>query len=473
MNEAVLNSIIKLFALIKLYDKAQDALLSYGFVKLFLKRQFNDKVQNEQLENYESCLVRYHSESASTDDYESVILTICKRINKGITRKQKILILISLLQYLKSYFIFSFENDSQSAFTINLLLKIARIFNIDDQTFENIQAFINNNISNISPQEQLLIINQDKHFSHQTIKHVLVERMYGQLAILHLPEYQLLFFNYKGETPLNYNGTNIYADLTYNFEPGSFLTIVNLKKVFYSEILLRFMDIEQGVSLCASEIKYRFPKASVGIEPFSFKAHSGELVGIMGISGSGKSTLLNLLNGTLPLKSGDIFINGWSLINHKEKLDGLIGHVPQDDLIIEELTVFQNLYYNAKMCFGQLSEEEIIQKVNQELEALDIFEIKDLPAGNPLNKFISGGQRKRLNIALETIRKPSILFIDEPTSGLSSSDSEKIIDLLKTLTFSGKLLFINIHQPSSSIFKNLDKLLVLDKGGIRYILETR
>lgn len=85
--------------------------------------------------------------------------------------------------------------------------------------------------------------------------------------------------------------------------------------------------------------------------------------------------------------------------------------------------------------------------------------------GSPLDKTISGGQRKRLNIALELIREPSVLFVDEPTSGLSSRDSENIMDLLKELALKGKLVFVVIHQPSSDIFKMFDRLLILDTGG--------
>jgi energy-coupling factor transporter ATP-binding protein EcfA2 len=99
------------------------------------------------------------------------------------------------------------------------------------------------------------------------------------------------------------------------------------------------------------------------------------------------------------------------------------------------------------------------------LKSLGLYEIKDMKVGSPLNKKISGGQRKRLNIALELIREPAVLFLDEPTSGLSSRDSENILDLLKELALKGKLVFIVIHQPSSDIFKRFDRLFVLDHGG--------
>jgi ABC-type multidrug transport system ATPase subunit len=103
--------------------------------------------------------------------------------------------------------------------------------------------------------------------------------------------------------------------------------------------------------------------------------------------------------------------------------------------------------------------------VIETLKSLGIYESKDLIVGNPLQKTISGGQRKRLNIALELLREPAILFLDEPTSGLSSRDSENILDLLKELSLKGKLVLTTIHQPSSDIYKMFDNLMLLDVGG--------
>src|SRR5690606_27369708 len=185
----------------------------------------------------------------------------------------------------------------------------------------------------------------------------------------------------------------------------------------------------------------------------------------MGASGSGKSTLINILNGNEKPTSGSVQINSLDLHQEPEKLEGAIGYVPQDDLLIEDLTVFQNLFYSAKLCFGDKSDEEITRLVDKTLYDLGLQETKNLKVGNVLNKTISGGQRKRVNIGLELLREPLIMFVDEPTSGLSSHDSENIMDLLKELSLSGKLIFVVIHQPSSEIFKMFDRLLILDVGG--------
>ena len=185
---------------------------------------------------------------------------------------------------------------------------------------------------------------------------------------------------------------------------------------------------------------------------------NGQMVGIMGGSGTGKSTLVKVLNGSLKHDAGSIYINGHNLLTEKKELEGMIGYIPQDDLLIEELTVFQNLYFNAKLCLDGYSEEALTERVNMILTDLDLFEVRELKVGSPLHKLISGGQRKRLNIALEIIREPYILFVDEPTSGLSSTDSENVMMLLKELAMKGKLVVVNIHQPSSDLFKLFDQL---------------
>ncbi len=146
-------------------------------------------------------------------------------------------------------------------------------------------------------------------------------------------------------------------------------------------------------------------------------------------------------------------------------LEGVLGYVPQDDLLIEDLTVFENLYFAACQCFKGKSKAEITSIVDHTLMNLGLLEKRDLKVGSPFNKVISGGQRKRLNIALELIREPSVLLLDEPTSGLSSRDSEILMDLLRDLTLKGKLIFTVIHQPSSEIFKMFDKIIILDQEG--------
>ena len=165
--------------------------------------------------------------------------------------------------------------------------------------------------------------------------------------------------------------------------------------------------------------------------------------------------MLNVLNGHLNPSQGEVLINNVNLHKQTAEVEGIIGYIPQDDFLIEDLTVYENLYYAARLCFGDVSLEEIEKLVAKTLSSLGLTEIRDLKVGTPLEKIISGGQRKRVNVGLELLREPQVLFVDEPTSGLSSRDSENIMDLLKELSLKGKLVFVVIHQPSSDIFKNV------------------
>jgi ABC-type multidrug transport system ATPase subunit len=224
-------------------------------------------------------------------------------------------------------------------------------------------------------------------------------------------------------------------------------------------------NIESKFVFTAEEIEYNYRNSTNGVKRFNFSEESGRLIGIIGGSGSGKSTLLNILNGNIKPRNGTIKINGFDIHEQKEQVKGVIGYVPQDDLLIKELSVFQNLYINAELCFSYFNKQQLTALVEKALVDFDLVEARDLNVGDAFTTILSGGQRKRLNIALELIREPSILFVDEPTSGLSSADSEKVIILLKRQTLKGKLVIANIHQPSSDVFKMLDKLLIMDQGG--------
>ena len=249
---------------------------------------------------------------------------------------------------------------------------------------------------------------------------------------------------FTGSGELSMNGQLLQEDKIYPFSQGSSIKGYKITPIYYWDVTMQFLKEDFKASRVVYEVnnlEYRFKSGAVGIHHMSFKEESGRMVGIMGASGAGKSTLLGVLNGTSEPYDGEVLINGISIHKEKEKIKGLIGYVSQDDLLIEELTVFENLYYNAKLCFDNLTEEEIITRVDSVLKNLGLHEIRNIQVGSPLNKKISGGQSKRLNISLELIREPAIMFLDEPTSGLSSRDSENILDLLEGTCTKGQTSF--------------------------------
>lgn len=294
-----------------------------------------------------------------------------------------------------------------------------------------------------------------------------VDNFRGQIQICAIPSANMHLLRFSGENELYMNNQLLDQNRVHILSPGASIKNARMKPIYYSDIISAYNidKVKAQIVLEAHNLQYKFKNGVTGLHKMNFIVQSGNLVGIMGASGSGKSTLLNVLNGNYPPEKGEVLINGIDIHKDKKEIEGLIGYVSQDDMLIEELTVFENLYFSAKLSFGDYNKFKLIRTVHNLLKNLGLYEVRNMQVGSPLDKKISGGQRKRLNIALELIREPTILFLDEPTSGLSSRDSENIMDLLKELALKGKLVFVVIHQPSSDIFKRFDRLLVLDQGG--------
>lgn len=435
-------------------------------VESYLRRILNQ----ELVEGYLSIFNTYYARHQSLVNSRGVkrigpdsvkILRICDQINRELTQKQKLIVLIHLFEFAYS------DRSEISSQEYEFIETVSESFNINAEEYDLIRKYTISSGSEKFSSGKILIVDNREENHRENVKHFYSRHFKGELWFLQAASTNIYFIRYLGDNELYLNGQLLQPNKVFVFNPGSSIRDHNIRPIYYSDVVTVFHEEqrESRIAFEVDDIYYRFKNGTVGLRPMSFVKESGRLVGIMGASGAGKSTLLNVLNGTEKPTSGNIRINGIDIHSEKQKIEGLIGHVSQDDLLIEELTVFQNLYYNAKLCFSNYKEEKIIATVDRMLQNLGLFEIKDIQVGTPLNKMISGGQRKRLNIALELIREPAVLFLDEPTSGLSSRDSENIMDLLKELSLKGKLVFVVIHQPSSDIFKMFDELLILDTGG--------
>ena len=472
MNESMLKSLMRLFAIMASINKEAIHVLARNFVESYLTRQFSQKLAERFLlifEEYFNELDR--EEKKGLEKKISVlsvkILSICTRINEELHIRHRFQILLSLIQFAKYFEDYSQVRSGFSNAITDAVETIADGLLITAEEYANCTSFIVDKFYKVPNKERLLVISDDKDFQFTEIKHYPKDGLSGQIFVLRILRADTYLFQYTGKERLELNGNYIFPRHVYFMPRGSSIKGKGISPIYYSDVIAGYLKDTTGdqVDFLARNIEFHFKNSPNGIHNFSFQGKSGQLVGIMGGSGTGKSTLVKVLNGSLKHDAGSIYINGHNLLTEKKELEGMIGYIPQDDLLIEELTVFQNLYFNAKLCLDGYSEEELTERVNMILTELDLFEVKYLKVGSPLHKFVSGGQRKRLNIALELIREPYILFVDEPTSGLSSTDSENVMMLLKELAMKGKLVLVNIHQPSSDLFKLFDQLIVLDKGG--------
>ena len=228
----------------------------------------------------------------------------------------------------------------------------------------------------------------------------------------------------------------------------------------------RIIEEERNIirTLEVSDVNHRFGGGEVALEGLSFSITRGELVCVMGASGSGKSTLLRVLAGQLQSTRGEVLLNGQSLYTNLDQLKRYISYIPQEDAFDEHLTIAENLQFAAAIRSPHLSRRDRSRRLEGKLVELGLSERRDAVVGAAVKKTLSGGERKRLNIGLDMIGSADIYLFDEPTSGLSSKDSEHVIEIIRGMAHN-KVIMVTIHQPSSKLFQMFHKAILLDKGG--------
>ena len=439
MTDILLSSFLSLFALFGKKEQVDEAWAKTMLIS-FLRHHFGIRNIDTYLGLYDDMRGAYEMMDDDALDTQSIVTSICSELHGKIRQSEATMLLLRLMEFC----------NYRPGHSDELFQTMAKTFQVSDSTFENFVDFV----------------------AGKESRDVLVHKLPdtdGTLKTLLSPSGTLLF-TYTGNDKVMLNDVPVLSGSFQVWLQSSVLKGKNGAPVYFSNIIAAYKkargednEKQETVEFCGRDINFRFPNSDNGMHDLSFTLHQGELLAIMGGSGTGKTTLLSLLNGSLTPQEGTITINGHSITEPEAK--ALIGFVPQDDLLIEELTVYQNLWFTAKLCFEGMSDAELDRRVMKTLKDLGLDAAKDLKVGSAINKYISGGQRKRLNIALELIREPAVLFLDEPTSGLSSADTEKVINLLKEQTFKGKLIIVNIHQPSSDVYKLFDRLWLLDKGG--------
>ncbi|HTF18997.1 MAG TPA: ATP-binding cassette domain-containing protein [Chryseolinea sp.] len=468
MSEELLKAILQLFAIVareRITDVERNNIKD--FLSIHLNREatnyylklFDEFSQSHEIDSRQE-LVNLDVDTQQFVDDWAKIMKIVKQVNQALTMQQKVVLIAKIIELVNT-------DDEMSERQGNLIFYIGQALKLEKDDVHTIQKFVTGyDIDEIASKNVLVI---DEGSGEYSGPRIIEKDLTGLIAILHLPHSDLYLIKYLGITTLYLNSIILKSRKIDVFPTGSTIRGDKVGPIYYSDIVGKFLtdESQSKITFTADHLFYHFRTGRAGLQNINISEKGGKLIGLMGASGSGKSTLLNVLNGSERPSSGRVIVNGIDIHQHPENVQGVIGYVPQDDLLIEELSVFQNLYYAAKLCFAHYSEKDIIELVIRVLVNLGLTEIRDLKVGSPLQKTISGGQRKRLNIALELLREPAILFVDEPTSGLSSRDSENIMDLLKELSLRGKMVFVVIHQPSSDIYKMFDTLIIMDVGGFQ------
>lgn len=457
----MLQTSLEVFATIANLKNEQVRQLTESYVEIYLSRLLSPRMVKQKKEEFSKILLQIKSNPNAVN-----INSIIKTINLELSKGQRVLFLINLLEFV--YFTeqnaLKISQEEQPIYSF--IEGISSKLKISKKTLQNCKNFVSEQFHSIADQEMLVFAKQgDPGFSKSGF--LPVDGIKGFIVFFYIGEADIILFKYNGSSVLELNSRLIFPKNIYTLQNGSIISLSKKPIIYYSQIIrfINKLDTSEGIDLKFNNVEFTHSDSSFGVRNINFKCSSGELIGILGGSGSGKTTLLNLINGNLSPHKGSIEFNGINYNQNITAIQKFIGFVPQDDTLVGELTVYENLYYVTSLSSADIEPSEIASIVENKLSEFSIYHIRNQRVGLPIKRKISGGQRKRLNIVLELVREPHILLVDEPTSGLSSSDSYKILVSLKEQASKGKLVIINIHQPSSEIFRLFDKILILDQGG--------
>ena len=392
------------------------------------------------------------------------------------------LAVLDLKERLVSYMCIAgwFEEFNFSISDENILKKV---LNLKDEHIELVKHFFSPNEKEISLNNNTIFVLRpfrDEYDSLEgkwiesnrprkldSINFFEFENLKENLKVLFCDDLKLFFIRtLDGKERLNKSGQQGLCSWEI-IEPGEVMWIDDDFNIDFHTLKKRFLHEKYASSIYLSvhDLSYHYANGR-GVQTIGFEALQGAIIGVMGKEGAGKSTLLKLLAGELSGYNGQIEINGYNLAKELYNLKGMLGFVPEEDLLFDELSVYDNLHLAAKLYYAKVSANDIKQRTDKLLQELDLYAVRDVIVGSTFSKGLQPGQRRLLNIAMEMIREPSILIVDNGISALSPVESDQIIQILSHYAFKGRIVITSIAQTSGRSLHNFDEVIILDEGGL-------
>lgn len=344
------------------------------------------------------------------------------------------------------------HRDYQICFDDTIQIKGLSPFQLQDVIRERTRI----GVDNIVPNELFINYENDYYYISRT-------ESSHSLAYIEIEGNQFFLYPPKRGWELFLNGRKVEETVPLRINTD----IITINKhqfrinTFYDLIEIPF-ELEQ---LSVVDFKHYFSDGQIALDSISFEVRKGQLIGIVGQSGCGKSTLVKAISAEIIPTYGEMRLDGKNLYENITFYTQHFGYVPQDDLLYPYLTVYENLFYRGRLRMPHISAAFLNVKIDNILKQTNLVHRKNALVGDSKKKNLSGGERKRLNIALELLYEPTVIVCDEPITGLSFSDTQQVLAILQSLSQQGKIVIITIHQPSAEIFQSFDKVLLMDMMG--------
>jgi ABC-type multidrug transport system ATPase subunit len=405
--------------------------------------------------------------------YSQILADAGRNAQQNLYLRERFLIILALLEFSEMYFPKNIEITDE-------ISRLAENLNLEKSDFIEAFDFISKKHDDLN--RNLIIIEEDQHLDNrlegswaeeynqetkQQENRDILQRIRGKLIFRYFSRFNLLSFRHEGIGKLSVNTKSVYPGYFYSLDKNDTICFKGLNPIRSEEILRHFKLSANSlrIVLKARDLAFCYSDSENTVKPFSVSEESGRLIGIIGNNGVGKSTILKLIAGHLKPSQGNIYVNDADLIKENFRLQSVIGFVSQNDMIFPELTIYENLACQARLSLGNLSKQVISQRIEEVIRKFGLQDYRDIKAKNLNSRNFSIYMRTCTNIAIEMLRNPMILCLDEPLTGLSYTDAKRLMNLLKEEVYSGKLVLMTVHLPSIEIYKLYDKIWLVDFDG--------
>lgn len=481
VKEMIFHTATKYFALISsvFYQKETEK-ISNKLIK-YLKTFNKNLDYNSLKEAFEEDYRFFTNETILFEDeelgYQSFLSSFDGHFSESVFKyglQERMLITLILLDL---FYIFFPEKKDE----IKLVELIAKRLGITTGEFCDFSTFVNRDERGFEDNKNILVFKPlsekvndlegswiDKNKPEELKKSNLIEdeRLNCFIYVLFIERLKLFVVTCSEAQDVKIENVNLATEKFTILVPGG--QIIYKDKAFINYIGVKTCFLKNNstdISFLAENIHYARKKENVKLKGFNAFEDSGKLIGILGKEGVGKSTLLEVLAGRISPTFGKVVINGYDLSTDKYLLKNFIGFVPEQDMLFDELSVYDNLFLTARFFYSNLSSKEIEKKVNRLLEEIELYDVRHKITGSVFDKNIQPGQRRLLNIALELIREPKFLLVDNAVYGLGTIETSKILKILNSYTFGGNIVITTLTQTSIQAFNLFDKLWILDEDG--------
>jgi len=476
MSERILNALMHLCAIIANINGGEVSVRGRSLVSAFLKHHLSAEVTEEYLRLFDEYLKKYRrkDEAPLKDISAGNQYPIIHSLRTDLSVNERVMVFLRLIEFVNEDDI---VNENEQLFLDHVALE----FNINPQDAAHVKSLLLGQPETDIPSQFIVQVSGKENGQNDKLEGAWVEKnrphdfendhfiqmdnFSGDLFFLYLNHLSTLIFIYKGNRLLYLDGMEIHARRIHIFNHASQIRGPGISTIHFADIMGRFTveNHRNKITYQARELNFsHHPDPETG--KFSFCEESGSLLGFIGCKESMISDIIHMLSGRIPVTQGNIDINGYDLNKSRHYLRGLIGYIPGEDILLNGLTVYDNLYTSARLSSAFLPAEETAHKVLSFLDDHGLTAKKDVVVSEK-NEGLSTLERTILNIGMELIREPFILAINNPFKDLTSLEEANVIAYLKSKAMDGMLIILGIEPPSSETFKLFDKVVIVDKGG--------